>query len=390
MPGKEKITNLTVQAVRPVSYIGSLFQLVGRIIIGGAALIAVLILWVMAFGFIQSGRLPAGLIGGDIAQQQKSFNYITVAGKANSSEKLLVVDLTGMILGVPPFPNSDPYLYKAFGVTFGDQLKNQILAAAKVDAIKGILIQTTTPGGTIFGSVAIHDAIVMYQKQTKKPVVVWIEGGSMSGGVYSTVGASAIYAAPGSLTGSIGVNAGMLTYYDGPMALFQSNLGIETKGGVEVKSLHAGKGKDFGNPFRRATEEEVTNRQQAIDQLYKDFVDHVAANRGIESEKIVNDMGAYVFGNAQAEALGLIDATLSRDEAYAALAVLAGIKTNDFAIVRRAPGRISLLDGMIAEDGGEAKAESYSKFAPLIEEQKCRAFATMALAYHGPIDKNCT
>lgn len=390
MSGKEKITNLTVQAIRPVSYIGSLFQMVGRIVIGGGALIAVIILWMVAAGYVQSGQMPAGFVGTEISDSQKGFNYITIGGKADSKDKLLVVDLTGMILGVPPFPDNDPYLYSMMGVTFGEQLKNQILAAAREDSIKGIMVQTSTPGGTIFGSIAIHDAIVKYQELTNKPVVVWIEGGSMSGGVYSTVGASAIYAAPGSMTGSIGVISGQVAYFNDPIALSEGGAGITTRGGIEITTLHAGKGKDFGNPYRRVTEEELAVIQGGLDKLYAEFVDHVATFRGIKSETIINEMGAHVFENGQAENYGLIDATLSRDDAFTALAVLAGINPNDFAIVRRGLRRGSFFEGLNVESTGEAESAALTRISPLIEKQKCQAFSSMALAYHGPINSACT
>ncbi len=393
MSGKEKITNLTVQAVRPVSYVGGLIQMVGRILFGGAAVIAVVVAASMALTYMFSGRIPQNIMSPKIEEGGATLDYVAIAGNPKSENKLMVLDLTGLILGAPPFPDQDPYFYAMFDVTFGYQLRNQILRAAGDDSIKGILIHTRTPGGTIHGSLAIHDAIALYQEKTKKPVAVWVEGISASGGVYSTAPATAIYAAPGSRVGSIGVIGRPVVYYNDPIAIDggMAGGGITTRGGIEVEYMHAGRGKDGGNPYRKATEEELAIEQESLDALYQNFVDVVATARGIEADKIITDLGAHVYGNERAEQIGLIDATLSLDEAYGALAMLANIEGNDFTIVRRRPQRASYLELLLADNNnsGESEASLVEQVLPLLEREKCAATERFPMAYHGSMNSVC-
>lgn len=380
--------NFTIQAIKPVGYLTSLVQGAGRIVVSGLAFILVLGLGSLSFDYFTSGSGFERLLAGE-GQSGKSGSWVHVAGDPDSENKLLVLDLGGIILGTPPYPVQDSYFYSVYDVTFGYQLRDQILAAAEDENIDGILIHTRTPGGTIFGSQAIHDGIVKYREATGKPVAVWIEGMSASGGVYSTAAASAIYAAPGSAIGSIGVIGGSEIFYNKPTA-FQSGLfasGVVTEEGIEVSYMHAGRGKDAGNPFRRMTDEERQIRQAGLDRSYAEFVAHVARGRGIDPAQIVDQLGAHIYGNTQAKQLGLIDATLSREEAYAALGTLAGIEGDNYSVVRRAPPKQSLLEGMLSE--GSAPGALYTQLGTRIVQEKCKAASQISLVFHGNVSQIC-
>jgi protease IV len=381
-------TNLTIQAVKSVGYFTSLFQTAGRIVVSGLALIFVVGTGSLTYSKFYNGQGIEGLFTGNIDVGGRK-NYVKVTGDQSSDKRFLVLDLSGVILGTPPYPVQDSYFYTMYNVTFGYQLRDQILAAAKDETIAGLFIHTRTPGGTIFGSKAIHEGISTYKETTGKPVVVWVEGMSASGGVYSTASADAIYAAPGSSVGSIGVIGGSQVFYNKPIA-FQSGLfasGVVTEEGIEVSYLHAGRGKDFGNPFRRITDEELSIRQSDLDRSYEEFVSHVAKGRGMEASKIVNELGAHLYGNEQAAFHGLIDATLSREEAYRALAKLAGVEDENYQIVRRAPPRQSLLQEVLSEEG--TKASLLTQVGTRIESEKCNAANQMSLVFHGPVDQIC-
>lgn len=388
MSDSNKSPNFTIQAIKPVGYFASLVQGAGRILVSGLAVILVLVLGSVGLGYISGDSGLERLLTGE-AQTGKSGSWVHIAGKPDSENKLLVLDLSGIILGTPPFPVQDSYFYAMYDVTFGYQLRDQILAAAEDEDIDGILIHTRTPGGTIFGSQAIHDGIARYREETGNPVVVWVEGMSASGGVYSTASASAIYAAPGSAIGSIGVIGGSDIFYNKPVA-FQSGLfasGVVTEEGIEVSYMHAGRGKDAGNPFRRMTDEERRIRQAGLDRTYADFVDHVARGRSIDPVKIVDQMGAHLYGNVQAMQLGLIDATLGREEAYAALGTLAGLEGDNYSVVRRAPPKQSLLEGLLAADSPQSAL--FAQLAARVVQEKCKAASQVSLVFHGSVDHFC-
>lgn len=392
MAGKEKTVNYVVKAVKPVPFILALFQLAGKIIVGGMAIIVVFMLFSISLISLPTTDLSGGLGGSGIDGQSKRINTVAIGGNFQSKNKLLIVDLSGTILGAAPFPAQDPYLYTMLGVTFGHQLENQIMAAAEDDSIKGIFIHTRTPGGTIHGSQAIFNAIKKYQDKTGNPVVTWIEGISASGGVYSTASADAIYAAPGSLVGSIGVNGGSIVYYDDPIAVDggMAGGGITTRGGIEVQSLHAGEGKDFGNPFRKMTDRELEISDEGLQSLYKEFVSHVSNGRGIAEDKIVDELGAHIFGTMQAEAHGLIDATLGQGEALNALAFLAQLKQDDYVAVRRMPMRTAAWDQLVRNSMITSEVSENSELPrAAMNHHVCDVAMSMPMAFHGSLDDLC-
>lgn len=391
MSEDHQTTNLTIQAIKPVGYFASLFQTAGRIVVSGVAFLFVLGLGSVTYKQIYNGTGFEGLLSGE--GEVSLSDYENVSGNERSKNKFLTLELSGVILGTPPYPVQDPYFYSMYNVTFGYQLRDQILAAAEDKSIAGLFIHASTPGGTIFGSEAIFEGIKTYRETTKKPVVVWVEGMSASGGVYSTSGADAIYAAPGSAIGSIGVIGGAQVYYDRPTAI-QSGMmsgGIVTEGGIEVTYMHAGRGKDAGNPYRRATDEEIAIRQASLDRSYKEFVRHVSEGRGIPAEKIVDTLGAHLYGNDQAEDYGLIDGTKSRDQAYEQLAAMVGFEEGEYQIVRRAPPRASILQDVLAEESARADVSSdvMGQVVAKIEGVKCDAARQISLVYEGPVEAIC-
>lgn len=261
-----------------------------------------------------------------------SGDYIHVSGEHSASNKLLSVGIEGVILGTPPRGISGQFL--SGEATYGYAVRRTLEDAAKDAAVKGVLLHVRSPGGTIFGSRAIFEGVKAV-RSAKKPVVAYVEGMAASGGVMAIVGADRIYADYGSMVGSIGVLGPQLLFFNRPVAIDGGLLGggIETRDGIEQTIVTAGRGKDLGNPFRRATEEELRLLQQGVDAEYAQFVSHVAANRKISEQTIRDDMGAHIFDNSLAQQYGLIDGTLDRTATIARLAEMAKVGTS-YELVR--------------------------------------------------------
>ena len=162
--------------------------------------------------------------------------------------------------------------------------------------------------------------------------------------------------------------------------------GIATRGGIERTVISAGRGKDLGNPFRRATEEEIRNLQHGADIEYDNFVRHVAENRKISETVIRDRMGAQIFDNRTAQDFGLIDGTLNRSAALAKLADMAGID-KDFQLVRprRVPTR--LWQELLFSMAGGAAAGERSRTA--VRQDVCLSAGRMPMAYYGDIEALC-
>ncbi len=365
-------------ADRQPGYFVQLLQMIGKIVIGGFAIIFMIVV-----GSAALSPDTAQLTGAEA-------NYTHVFGDSDSSNRLLNVELFGEILGTPPASVPSPFgLFGSVGATYGYAIKKALADAAEDDAIKGIFLHTTTPGGTIFGSMAIFEGVKKYQQDTGNPVVVFVEGISASGGIMATAGADAIYADKGSLIGSIGVIGGAFLFYDQPNSINQGILGggVGTEGGIEQTIISAGRSKDLGNPFRRLTDDEKAVLQTGVDTSYQDFVGHVAQERNISSQTIVDEMGAQVFGNKQAESYGLIDATKGWDEAILELADLAGV-AEDYQLVERRSVQINPLQRLLLF--GKSEQDKLAVLKESIERDRCVASRQFVLVYFGQPSALCT
>ena len=296
-----------------------------------------------------------------------------VYGDEGSRNRLLSIPVQGVILGEEPDETS---IFGSPGVVYGYEIKEKLAEAARDNSIDGVILEFETPGGTIFGSQAIYDGIREYQEATGKPVLAFVAGLSASGGMYGMAPADLILADHGSLLGSIGVTMGAFEYWDGLIATEGGLLGggVTTSGGIEFQPITAGRSKDVGAPYRRLTAEERATLQQSVDDLYDDFVALVSESRGIPEATIREEIGAMVYANDQAEALGLIDGTANRQAAYERAAELAGIADGAWQVMRES-GDISLFGGFL----GKADAEP----AETSERSGICFPAHTALAYYG-------
>ena len=171
---------------------------------------------------------------------------------------------------------------------------------------KGIVFDVDSPGGAVSGLQATGDFI----KNLGVPTYA-VSNSTMASAAY-WLGSTAkrVFAAPGSSTGSIGV-----------VTAHRDMSGAMAKAGIVHTYISAGKGKVDGNPYEPLSDDLRAAIQASIDEVYSEFVGHVAGNRGISGDSIRN-FGASMFGPKDAQKHGLVDAVASLDE------VVASMKTN--------------------------------------------------------------
>ena len=354
------------------SFLGSVFSMISKIFIFGFTIIAMVAIG-QALLSPTGEQLPA-----------EGSQFATLYGQDDSDQMLLNVNVQGIILGTPPRFDAGPFSFLGSpAATYGYAIREKLAAAADNKSIKGIFIHMATPGGTVFGSLAIYNAIKDYQAATGNPVLVYVEGVSASGGVMAMVAADKIYADQGSSVGSIGVIGPTFLYYDEPTSIDGGLLagGVSTQGGIDQTIVSAGRSKDLGNPFRRPTTEELSILQNSVNVEYRRFVDHVSAARNLEASTIVNEMGAQIFGNQQAESYGLIDGTRSWNESIDELAKLAQLG-EDFRLVTPTRPRVSFVEALFAR-APETTVDTKS-VDTVIRADICSAFnLPQALVYYG-------
>ena len=304
----------------------------------------------------------------------------TVWGEPTAGTRLVAVPVTGVILG----SESDGATFG--GATYGYEVADTIDSLAAEDA-DGLVLELNTPGGTIYGSRAIADAVERYQKRTGNQVMAHVQGLSASGGVYAMAGADQVVADHGSLVGSIGVIMGPFQRFRDVTGIPGSLLepGVTTEGGITEEYFTRGRGKDIGNPYRDITEEERAVLGAGLDREYDEFVSWVSQARGIPAQTIVDELGAYVFDGYTAVDRGLVDRVLGREEAYRYAAEMNGADPEDTRVDRVAgPG---FLESFLA-----ANSPVDGTGAAVLEPGRSTVCtgAPLVLAYHGELSAVCT
>src|ERR1700722_17991089 len=88
-------------------------------------------------------------------------------------------------------------------ITDDRKLVEAVSKLADNDSVKALIVTIDSPGGSVAGGEALHDAIGLVAQ--KKPVVAVMGGTAASAGYMVAVPAARIFAREGTLTGSIGV-----------------------------------------------------------------------------------------------------------------------------------------------------------------------------------------
>jgi protease-4 len=162
------------------------------------------------------------------------------------------------------------------------------------DSIKAVVVRIDSPGGSVGPSQEIHDEVL--RLAGKKPVVCSLGNIAASGGFYVAVACPKIVAAPGTLTGSIGV-----------ISQFVNVEGLAKRFDVQMETVKSGKLKDAGNPFRQMTAEERAYWQALIDGVHRQFIAAVAEGRDLDEEDVRKIADGRVISGAEAKELGLVD-----------------------------------------------------------------------------------
>lgn len=189
------------------------------------------------------------------------------------------------------------------------ELVGRDLKAAMMDpAVKAIILQIDSPGGTVDGTETLAN-LVREAKQCK-PTVALADGMMASAAYWIGSAASEIYMTD-NLTnvGSIGV-----------VATHTDISGAQAAQGVKTTEITAGKYKRAASQYGPLTETGKQTIQDQVDYLYSVFVQTVAENRGVSPDTVLQDMAdGRVFIGQQAIDAGLVDGVSTLDALIAKL-----------------------------------------------------------------------
>lgn len=204
---------------------------------------------------------------------------------------------------------------KVDGIITDDQERLALIDRARKDPlVKGMILSIDSPGGSVAGGSALHDAIVRFA--VRKPVVVVMRGVAASAGYMIAVPAARIFASNATLTGSIGV-------------ILQSPdvSGLLGKVGVGVDELVSGPLKGQPSVVKPLSPEGRAMLQGVVMDLYGQFVDMVAAGRHMDVERVRSLADGRPYTGHQAIGLGLIDQIGTEQDARDWLAKAKNIPT---------------------------------------------------------------
>ncbi len=264
--------------------------------------------------------------------QDKSYTY--VYGNKKSSNKILQIDISGIILDSNTSGSPILDLLTAYNVTYGYDIKKQLLTASENGDIKAVILSINSPGGTITGAKAISDGIAQYNTLSSRKVYSHISGLAASGAYWVAASGDKVTADYGSLTGSIGVILGPFKEYNNVLSeSSQFGDAVSTEFGINRYYITAGFDKDFDNPYKKMSDKTKQTLQEGINNEYENFVNHVATNRELNPTTIKEEVGALIYENTQANKLGLIDDIKSYDDFVSEVATLSNLSLDDYQVV---------------------------------------------------------
>lgn len=170
-----------------------------------------------------------------------------------------------------------------------------ITELAEDDDVKGMVLRVNSPGGSVFGSEQISEALKYFQDQGK-PLAVSMGDYAASGGYWISCEADKIYADPMTITGSIGI-----------FGLIPDASELAHKIGVTPQFISTNPSADFPSILRPMTEPQLAAMQSMIERGYDKFITRVANGRKINKAKVESIAEGRVWDGATALKLGLVD-----------------------------------------------------------------------------------
>lgn len=183
----------------------------------------------------------------------------------------------------------------------------QFRALVQDPAVKAIVLDVDSPGGSIQGATEAATAILA--ARGSKPIVAVANVLMASAAYHVASAADEIVASPSARLGSIGV---FTAHVDRSAALAAA--------GEKVTMISAGEGKVDGHDAEPLSDETRAKIQRNVDQAYGIMVRDIANGRAVTADVVRGTWKAGIYFGAEAKALGLADRVATMDETLARLA----------------------------------------------------------------------
>lgn len=209
-------------------------------------------------------------------------------------ENVAVINVMGTLV------NRSDWMDAMSGMTGYNTIAEYVRQADADPEVDGIFFHADSGGGEVAGCFDCADIIASAEKPT-----MWFSDEMSCSAAYALAcGADKIIAPRTADVGSIGV---LVAHQDVSEAM--------DKRGVKITLIHSGAHKVDGNPYEALPDDVQARWQAELDETRALFAGEVSKHRGISAESVLSTE-AQVYNGPRALALGLIDAVMSRDEAF--------------------------------------------------------------------------
>ena len=245
------------------------------------------------FGSEEDYEWPEGISGREYLSTLDDEDISKKQQRAQDKNKIAVIHVEGAIV--------------TGGIDFntagsGGIVKN-INKARDDKSVKGIILRVNSPGGDVYASSMITNALEEFQS-TGRPVYTSMGDIAASGGVWVTTTSEEIWAEDTTLTGSIGV-----------YSIVPDVSPLENWAGINYDGVSMSKAGDIYDLSRGMNEELNKQFRENTENFYKEFVTKVANNRNMEFSEVLKFAGGRIWRGDTALELGLVDKLGSLDDA---------------------------------------------------------------------------
>ena len=259
-------------------------------------------------------------------------NYFKSKENNDEENTVAVVNILGPIIDG----------YQTSGAASGDNISALFDKALKNDQIKAMVVRVNTPGGSVFASELIRDALIRV-KEKNIPIVTSMGGVAASGGYWVAASTDYIFAEDLTITGSIGVAS----------VIFNAE-GTFNKIGLNEDGVSSSVFSDtYRGIYSKRPDERLINLNKIIIQnIYDKFINLVSEGRNISIEDVNKLAKGQVWIGKDALKFNLIDEIGSLDDAIEKAASLAEIDEYNVKRIHKKKSRFSnFLPFLINEIG---------------------------------------
>jgi len=253
------------------------------------------------------------------------------AKKTTKNKKIAVIYAVGTIV------SGESSFSLLGGTSVGSDTLISALKQANGDkTVQAIVLRVDSPGGSALAS----DLIWREIQRIKKPVIASMGNIAASGGYYISMGCDQIFAQPGTLTGSIGVVGGKISFG-----------GLFDRFGVRTEVISKGKNSGLLSTTSPMTESERTIWKTNMEDVYRQFTSKASAGRKLSLKELEPLASGRVWTGRQAKAHRLVDHMGTLHEAIQAAKKAAKLGADEKSELLILPESQSFLDQLLGGGG---------------------------------------